>query len=161
MTAPVLGMFDIDRKKKHLPDHNWDRFQHPPQPLQPKTIERSSLFMNAAPKGVFITLRTRAGTGTISSSYLSHHRKQNFSISLSISSLITVAFDGLLMMEAPPLWDSAHASIERTEQHFWHRLPLPISGPCHRWWPLCCSFNRMTSGTSCSLSAPVNCWWVD
>lgn len=45
--------------------------------------------------------------------------------------------------------------------HFWQRYPPPISGPCHRWWPLCFSVNRMTSGTSCSLSAPVGCGWAD
>lgn len=44
--------------------------------------------------------------GTLSSSYLSHHRKQNFSISLSISSVITVAFDRLLTTDASLLVDS-------------------------------------------------------
>lgn len=88
---------------------------------------------------------------------LSRHRKQK----ISISSVITVAFDGLLRTEPPLLRDSAHASIGWTERHFWQRYPPPISGPCHRRWPLCFSVNRMTSGTSCSLSAPVGCGWAD
>lgn len=125
----------------------------------PVNQKRSSLSMNAAAKGGAITLVQ--ASGTLSSSHLSQHRKQNFSISLSISSVITVAFDGLLTTEASLLWDSARAGVRRTERLFRHRSPPPISGPCHRWWPLRCSFNRTTSGTSCSLSAPVGCGWVE
>lgn len=101
---------------------------------------------DAAAKGDVIALHT-----------LSRHRKQKF----SISSVITVAFDGLLRTESPLLRDSTHASTGWTEWHFWQRYPPPISGPCHRRWPLCFSVNRMTSGTSCSLSAPVGCGWAD
>lgn len=108
---------------------------------------------------------------------LSHHRNlgveevgdglslwpQTFSISLSISWVITGAFDGLLMTQASLLWDAVHASCERMGQNFWHQFPPPISGPCHHWWPLWRFLNMMSlaSGASCTLSAPLGWGWVD
>lgn len=140
------------------PDHHWDRFQHHPQPLHLKMTEKGPVFSRRRFFFFFFShYALRQASGTLSSSYLSHHRKQNFSISLSISSVITVAFDGLLTTEASLLWDSARASIGHAEWRSGHRLPPPISGPCHRRWTLCWT----TSGTSCSLAAPVDCRRAD
>lgn len=112
---------------------------------------------DAAAKGDVIAFHTHGGDWDTFLISPVTPQKQKFSISF----VITVSFDGLLRTEPPFLWDSAHASIGWTERHFWQRYPPPISGPCHRRWPLCYSVNRMTSGTSCSLSAPVGCGWAD
>ena len=50
-----------------------------------------------------------------------------------------------------------------SSSHFWHKFPPPISGPCHHWWPLWHSLNRMSlvSEASCTLSAPLGWRWVD
>lgn len=50
-----------------------------------------------------------------------------------------------------------------SSSHFWHQFPPPISGPCHHWWPLWRSLNRMSlaSEASCTLSAPLGWRWVD
>lgn len=87
----------------------------------------------------------------------------NFSsISLSISWVITVAFDGLLTTAPSFLWDTVHVSCRKMWQHFWHQFPPLISGTCHHWWPQRCSLNRMcmASGVSCTRSASVGWRWV-
>lgn len=83
---------------------------------------------------------------------------QPFSISLSISRVITGASDGLFMTSALFLRDTLLQEERGAVSHFWHPFLPPISGPCHQWWPLWCSPN---SHASCALSAPLGSRQVD
>lgn len=88
---------------------------------------------------------------------------QTFSILLSISQIITSAFDGLLMMQASLLWDSGHASYKSIGQHFWHQFTPTISGPCLHRWPLWCSLNRLVlaSGLYFICTTRLRRGWLD